>query len=170
MANQKHVNERFSIVQEVLPAMKLVKYYAWERFFEERVASVRAEEARLNFWNVVIKTVNVTSEWGPPAGAGWDCLPACLLQPAAAAPPPPPGDRPPFPPFPPAVVFGVPPFVLFSVLVPYELTNEANPPTKPYITAPTAFTMLSLFNILRFPLVVLPKAMRCVSEALNATK
>lgn len=29
--------------------------------------------------------------------------------------------------------------------------------------------MLSLFNVLRFPLVVLPKAMRCVSEALNAS-
>jgi len=28
--------------------------------------------------------------------------------------------------------------------------------------------MLSLFNVLRFPLVVLPKALRCVSEALNA--
>jgi len=30
--------------------------------------------------------------------------------------------------------------------------------------------MLSLFNILRFPLVVLPKALRCVSEALNAIR
>ena len=30
--------------------------------------------------------------------------------------------------------------------------------------------MLSLFNVLRFPLVVLPKALRCVSEAMNATR
>jgi hypothetical protein len=25
------------LLQEILPAMKLVKYYAWERFFEKRV-------------------------------------------------------------------------------------------------------------------------------------
>lgn len=30
--------------------------------------------------------------------------------------------------------------------------------------------MLSLFNVLRFPLVVLPKALRCVSEAVNASR
>jgi hypothetical protein len=35
--------------------------------------------------------------------------------------------------------------------------------------APTlAFTTLSLFNILRFPLVVLPKALRSASEALTS--
>ena len=123
------------------------------------------------------------------------------------------------------MVFGVPPLVTFAVLVPYELGNEAPDATEPYITATTAFTMLSLFNVLRFPLVgaaaaappwpaclpaccqpvgcghipgaqltpcppprfppslalpasvpppplqvVLPKALRCVSEALNATR
>jgi hypothetical protein len=34
------------------------------------------------------------------------------------------------------------------------------------LSATLAFTTLSLFNILRFPLVVLPKAMRALSEAL----
>jgi hypothetical protein len=65
------------------------------------------------------------------------------------------------------MVFGVPPIVTFAVLVPYELTNERGR-TSPYITPQTAFTRLSLFNVLRFPLVVLPKALRCVSEAINA--
>ena len=51
------------------------------------------------------------------------------------------------------MVFGVPPMVLFAVLVPYELSNEAADSTEPYITPQTAFTMLSLFNALRFPLV-----------------
>jgi ABC-type multidrug transport system fused ATPase/permease subunit len=128
MKNTPNINERFSIVQEVLPAMKLVKYYAWERFFEKHISDTRAKEKRLMFWNVVVKVINIT------------------------------------------MVFGVPPMVLFAVLVPYELTNESAGGTKVYITAPTAFTMLSLFNILRFPLVVLPKALRCVSEALNATR
>jgi hypothetical protein len=67
-----------------------------------------------------------------------------------------------------SMVFGVPPMVTFAVLVPYELSN-AGGRTTPYVTAVTAFTMLSLFNVLRFPLVVLPKALRCVSEAINAT-
>ena len=46
-------------LQEVLPAMKLVKYYAWERFFEDKVAQIRSCERRLMIWNCVIKVVNV---------------------------------------------------------------------------------------------------------------
>jgi ATP-binding cassette subfamily C (CFTR/MRP) protein 1 len=65
------------------------------------------------------------------------------------------------------MVFGVPPVVTFAVLVPYETSNAVGR-TTPYITPVTAFTMLSLFNVMRFPLVVLPKALRCVSEAINA--
>jgi hypothetical protein len=37
--NSPNTNERFSIIQEILPAMKLVKYYGWERFFEQHVSS-----------------------------------------------------------------------------------------------------------------------------------
>lgn len=125
--NGPHVTERWSIIQEVLPAMKLVKYYAWERYFEKHIADVRAEEKRMQFWNAVVKTINVT------------------------------------------MVFGVPPTVLFAVLIPYELWHTDSSSLGPYIKPQTAFTMLSLFNILRFPLVVLPKAMRCVSEAMRAT-
>lgn len=57
--NTANIQERFSIMQEVLPAMKLVKYYAWERFFEVSSSNARAEELRLMFWNAVIKTINV---------------------------------------------------------------------------------------------------------------
>lgn len=66
------------------------------------------------------------------------------------------------------MVFGVPPMVTFAVLVPYELWHVDSSTSEPYIKPQTAFTMLSLFNVLRFPLVVLPKAMRCVSEALRS--
>ncbi len=160
-----------------------------------QVSEVRARERKLMFWNAVVKTINVT------------------------------------------MVFGVPPCVLFAVLIPYELTHYegqntvyvkpqvsrgheggAGPrawkgvsgrvlwfgragsgyllgcqhqhtlpsralfvgappldhPFTPHFPLPrrlqTAFTMLSLFNVLRFPLVVLPKALRCVSEALNASR
>lgn len=67
------------------------------------------------------------------------------------------------------MVFGVPPLVLFAVLVPYELWHTDSTSLAPHVSPTTVFTMLSLFNILRFPLVVLPKAMRCVSEAIRAT-
>ena len=33
---------RSAIMQEVLPAIKLVKYYAWERFFEDEISKVRS--------------------------------------------------------------------------------------------------------------------------------
>ena len=36
---------RGGIVQELLPAMKLVKYYAWEAFFERNIAEVGATAA-----------------------------------------------------------------------------------------------------------------------------
>nr|AXF41555.1 HLA3 protein [Chlorella sp. ArM0029B] len=126
VCNSPNTNERYSIVQELLPSMKLVKYYAWERFFEQHISDVRAREKKLMFRNAVIKTINIT------------------------------------------MVFGVPPCVLFAVLVPYELAKYDGQNTV-YIKPQTAFTMLSLFNVLRFPLVVLPKALRCVSEALNAS-
>ncbi|GBF87685.1 hypothetical protein Rsub_00396 [Raphidocelis subcapitata] len=125
MANFPNTSARYSIIQELLPAMKLVKYYAWERFFEQEVTEARQRELKLIVRNAIIKTINVT------------------------------------------MVFGVPTVVTFSVLVPYELTNEG-PGGGVFITPQTAFTMLSLFNVLRFPLVVLPKALRCVSEAINA--
>ncbi|GFR49015.1 hypothetical protein Agub_g11036, partial [Astrephomene gubernaculifera] len=110
------VASRSSVIQEVLPAIKLVKYYAWENFFEEQINKVRREELRLSFWNAAMKVVNV------------------------------------------ACVFCVPPMTAFVIFVNYEF-NKAR------LVSAVAFTTLSLFNILRFPLVVLPKALRAASEA-----
>ncbi|KAG2426904.1 hypothetical protein HXX76_012691 [Chlamydomonas incerta] len=116
LQNAKHVALRSAIMQEVLPAIKLVKYYAWEQFFENQIYKVRKEEMRLNFWNSVMKVINV------------------------------------------ACVFCVPPMTAFVIFITYEF-QEAR------LVSTVAFTTLSLFNILRFPLVVLPKALRAVSEA-----
>ncbi len=55
-----------------------------------------------------------------------------------------------------ACVFCVPLLTSFVIFANYEF-NEAR------LLAGVAFTTLSLFNILRFPLVVLPKALRAVS-------
>jgi len=40
--------------------MKLVKYYAWERFFEDKIATIRNSERRLMIWNCAIKVINVS--------------------------------------------------------------------------------------------------------------
>jgi hypothetical protein len=57
------------------------------------------------------------------------------------------------------MVFGTPPMTACVIFASYEMMVGR-------LAATLAFTTLSLFNILRFPLVVLPKAMRALSEAL----
>lgn len=57
------------------------------------------------------------------------------------------------------MVFGTPPTTACVIFAAYEMMVGR-------LQATLAFTTLSLFNILRFPLVVLPKALRALSEAL----
>jgi hypothetical protein len=57
------------------------------------------------------------------------------------------------------MVFGTPPVTACVIFATYEMLVGR-------LAATMAFTTLSLFNILRFPLVVLPKALRSLSEAL----
>lgn len=56
-----------------------------------------------------------------------------------------------------AMVFIVPPIGVLVVLLAREYD------TGERVSATVSFVVLSLFNILRFPLVVLPKAMRAVT-------
>jgi ABC-type multidrug transport system fused ATPase/permease subunit len=119
VANAKNTQERGGIIQEILPAMKLVKFYAWEQFFEKEISTIRAREMKLQVKNAIIKTINF------------------------------------------AMVFGTPPTTACVIFAAYEMMVGR-------LDATLAFTTLSLFNILRFPLVVLPKAMRAVSDAMTA--
>ena len=56
------------------------------------------------------------------------------------------------------MVFGTPPAAATAIFACYEVFVGRLPATL-------AFTSLSLFNVMRFPLVVLPKALRALSEA-----
>ena len=105
-----------SITQEILPAMKLVKYYGWESFFETKIMGIRKKEQVLAAYNNVLKTINI-----------------CL-------------------------VFSIPPTCAFAIFASYEFNEER-------VSSTLAFTTLTLFNIMRFPLVVLPKALRAASGA-----
>jgi len=55
-------------------------------------------------------------------------------------------------------VFGIPPLLALGIFGTY-VTLEGN------LSSTVAFTTLSLFNTLRFPLVVLPRAVRGFAEA-----
>ncbi len=59
------------------------------------------------------------------------------------------------------MVFGTPPVTALVIFSCYELNEQK-------LSATLTFPILSLFNILRFPLIVLPKAMRAASEMLTS--
>ncbi|GFH33156.1 uncharacterized protein HaLaN_32481, partial [Haematococcus lacustris] len=58
-ANAANTQERGSIFQELLPAMKLVKYYAWEQFFEKTVSTIRKRELAIQSRVAFIKTIQI---------------------------------------------------------------------------------------------------------------
>lgn len=103
-----------TITHEVLPSMKLIKYYAWESFMEARIQGMRNLEQRLLAKSAMLKGVNI-----------------CL-------------------------VFTVPPICAWMIFTGYEYEVER-------LSSSLAFVTLTLFNVLRFPLIVLPKALRALS-------
>ena len=58
-------------------------------------------------------------------------------------------------------MFSIPPTCAFVIFTSYEFNVER-------VSTTLAFTTLTLFNIMRFPLVVLPKALRAASEAASS--
>ena len=51
-------DERVKLVQELVNGIRLVKYYAWERWFSERIQDAREEELRSKFSIAMINAVN----------------------------------------------------------------------------------------------------------------
>ncbi|GBF99292.1 ABC transporter [Raphidocelis subcapitata] len=119
MANVEVSDGRVLRMHEILLAIKLVKFYVWERSFAGQVEQIRDEELRLIRASSIVKTANL-----------------CL-------------------------VFAVPPVIACVIFSTYAFSVGR-------LTPAMAFVVLSLFNTLRFPLVVLPKALRGVSEGVAA--
>ncbi|XP_078691150.1 ATP-binding cassette sub-family C member 9-like isoform X2 [Branchiostoma floridae x Branchiostoma belcheri] len=113
---------RMKHINETIQAIKLLKLYAWEKMFSEKVLDARNKE--------------VTEMY---KRAGWEILTSFITQatPVAAT----------------LISFGT-----------YEFLN--NQP----LTAASAFTSLSLFNIMAFPLTIFPILIRTVINATVATK
>uniref|UniRef100_A0A7S0R9V8 Uncharacterized protein n=1 Tax=Chlamydomonas leiostraca TaxID=1034604 RepID=A0A7S0R9V8_9CHLO len=118
--NIANTQERGAYFQELLPAMKLVKYYAWEKFFMGQVSEIRKRELKIQARIDMIKNIQIM------------------------------------------MVFATPPITALVIFSAYEMNSGKR------LTSTLTFPILSLFNILRFPLVVLPKAMRAASDAMSA--
>lgn len=105
----KYKDERVKLVNEVLSGIKVLKLYAWEEAFREKINEIRNKEVKnlkqiayLNSFTMML----------------WNCSPF---------------------------------IVALATFATYVIVDENN-----HLDASTAFVSLSLFNILRFPLTMLP--------------
>lgn len=114
---------RVSVMHEILLAIKMVKFYAWEESFAGKVAEIRDQELKYMKKSACIKSVNLMT------------------------------------------VFVIPPLLALSIFSIYVFFVSPSGT----LLASVAFTTLSLFNTLRFPLVVLPRAVRTVADAWAAS-
>ncbi|ORX80639.1 P-loop containing nucleoside triphosphate hydrolase protein [Anaeromyces robustus] len=118
----KNIKDRVRLMSEILTVIKLIKFYAWERFFEDNVNKVREKEVR-KFKQIIFSRCK------------------SLI-----------------------VVFVAPMIsTLFSLVCYYVIRDKA---MSPAIT----FTILSIFNSLRYPLSMLPTAIRSIGDALISIK
>ncbi|KAJ9063155.1 hypothetical protein DSO57_1002889 [Entomophthora muscae] len=108
---------RVHLMSEVLTAIKLIKFYAWEQPFDNKVHEIRRKEIWLIKRMMQLKAVNF------------------------------------------AVVFAVPVIVALFSLVTLSFTQG-----KP--RALVAFTVLSVFNTLWYPFLMLPMAVKSYSGAI----
>ncbi|KAJ8323624.1 hypothetical protein QVD99_007208 [Batrachochytrium dendrobatidis] len=111
--------ERVHLMSEILTAIKLIKFYAWEKPFTEKISEIRQREMELIYNGLIVKTVNF------------------------------------------AVVFAVPVLVALTCLSTYVGTGNR-------LTASVSFTVLSVFNTLRYPFFMLPMAVKSTAGALTA--
>ncbi|KAJ3019986.1 Multidrug resistance-associated protein 1 [Thoreauomyces humboldtii] len=110
---------RVHIMSEILTAIKLIKFYAWESPFDSKIKDIRRREMGFIRTGMIVKAINFT------------------------------------------VVFSVPVFVALTSLAMY--TGIGNK-----LTASVSFTILSVYNTLRYPFLMLPLAVRSTAGAMTA--
>ncbi|KAI7827693.1 hypothetical protein BC939DRAFT_87437 [Gamsiella multidivaricata] len=113
---------RIHIMSELLTAIKLIKFYAWESYFRDRVTRVRAKEMRELRRGMYLKITSF------------------------------------------ALVFAAPVVTTLACICVYELSDSRG--LRGDIKASVVFTTLSLFNTLRYPLIMLPIAVKTTLGAL----
>ncbi|CAH1713407.1 multidrug resistance-associated protein 1 isoform X3 [Aphis gossypii] len=105
----KNKDQRVKLMNEILSGIKVLKLYAWEPSFEQKVLDIRGKE---------IKVLRTAAYLNAATSFIWACAPFLVS------------------------------LVTFAV---YVLSDDSH-----ILDAQTAFVSLSLFNILRFPLSMLP--------------
>ncbi|KNC97598.1 uncharacterized protein SPPG_07067 [Spizellomyces punctatus DAOM BR117] len=110
---------RVHIMSEILTAIKLIKFYAWESPFSGKIADIRKKEMGYILSGMIVKAINFT------------------------------------------VVFAVPVFVALTSLGMYVALDNV-------LTAAISFTILSVYNTLRYPFLMLPLAVRSTAGAFTA--
>uniref|UniRef100_A0A673I3S4 Multidrug resistance-associated protein 1 n=1 Tax=Sinocyclocheilus rhinocerous TaxID=307959 RepID=A0A673I3S4_9TELE len=109
VAQMKSKDNRIKLMNEVLNGIKVLKLYAWELAFKDKVSAIRESELRV---------LKKTAYLGAVSTFTWVCAPF---------------------------------LVALSTFAVYVLMDEHN-----ILDAQKAFVSLALFNILRFPLNMLP--------------
>ncbi|KAJ3086700.1 Multidrug resistance-associated protein 4 [Quaeritorhiza haematococci] len=113
--------ERVHIMSEILTAIKLIKFYAWEKPFSEKIGEIRDQEMAMVRKGMVVKAVNFM------------------------------------------VVFAVPVWTALASLGMYVALGNT-------LTASLSFTVLSVYNTLRYPFLLLPVAVKATAGAWTALK
>ncbi|KAJ3113679.1 Multidrug resistance-associated protein 1 [Phlyctochytrium bullatum] len=106
------ITKRVHLMSEILTAIKLIKFYAWESFFAKKISRARLSEMNQLRNSMLLRASNCMLVFIAPVVATLACLLVAIYH---------------------------------------------NPES---LTAGSVFTLLSLFNTLRYPLLLLPNAVR----------
>ncbi|KAM8798712.1 multidrug resistance-associated protein 1 isoform 1-T1 [Eudromia elegans] len=118
VAQMKSKDNRIKLMNEILNGIKVLKLYAWELAFREKVLKIRQEE---------LKVLKKSAYLAAMATFTWVCAPF---------------------------------LVALSTFAVYVMIDKNN-----ILDAQKAFVSLALFNILRFPLNILPMVISSIVEA-----
>ncbi|XP_006872061.1 PREDICTED: multidrug resistance-associated protein 1 [Chrysochloris asiatica] len=118
VAHMKSKDNRIKLMNEILNGVKVLKLYAWELAFKEKVLTIRQEE---------LKVLKKSAYLAAMGTFTWVCTPF---------------------------------LVALSTFAVYVTIDESN-----ILDAKKAFVSLALFNILRFPLNILPMVISSIVQA-----
>ncbi|XP_051024187.1 LOW QUALITY PROTEIN: multidrug resistance-associated protein 1 [Acomys russatus] len=118
VAHMKSKDNRIKLMNEILNGIKVLKLYAWELAFRDKVLSIRQEE---------LKVLKKSAYLAAMGTFTWVCTPF---------------------------------LVALSTFAVYVTVDEKN-----ILDAEKAFVSLALFNILRFPLNILPMVISSIVQA-----
>uniref|UniRef100_A0A674KCL9 Multidrug resistance-associated protein 1 n=1 Tax=Terrapene triunguis TaxID=2587831 RepID=A0A674KCL9_9SAUR len=118
VAHMKSKDNRIKLMNEILNGIKVLKLYAWELAFKEKVLGIRQEELKVLKKSAYLAAVSTFT---------WVCAPF---------------------------------LVALSTFAVYVLVDKNN-----VLDAQKAFVSLALFNILRFPLNILPMVISSMVQA-----